>query len=202
RCQDCHMPLVADPSDPAADGDGMVRSHLFAAANTALPHMRGDTDMIRKTSELLKTACRVDVTAIELSGGRTFVPAAKAKPAVKPGEVVQADVVVRNVGVGHRFPGGTVDSNEVWLDFEAKIGDGDAFYASGKLDPKTREVDPSAEFYRSYWLRRDGSRFDTRIANDLYTFVYVRRIGPGTADVVRYRFRVPEGASGTLTMTA
>jgi tetratricopeptide (TPR) repeat protein len=202
RCQDCHMPLVADPADPAADGEGMVRSHLFAAANTALPHMRGDTDMIRKTSEFLKTACRVDVTAIELSGRRTFLPAAKAKPAVKPGEIVQADVVVRNVGVGHRFPGGTVDSNEVWIDFEARVGDDAAFYASGKIDPKTNEVDPSAEYYRSFWLRRDGTRFVSRVANDLYTFVYVNRIGPGSADVVRYRFKVPEGATGELRLTA
>ena len=202
RCQDCHMPLVADPDDPAADSQGRVRSHLFAAANTALPHLRDDQDMIKKTLEFLKTSCRVSITGIELSGGRRFFPADVAKPAVKPGETVQADVVVRNVGVGHRFPGGTVDSNEVWIDFEAKVGDDAAFYASGKIDPATGEVDPSAEFYRSFWLRRDGSRFVSRVANDLYTFVYVNRIGPGTADVVRYRFQVPEGASGTLKMKA
>ena len=202
RCQDCHMPLVADPDDPAADKDGNVRSHLFAAANTALPHLRGDTDMIRKTLEFLKTSCRVSVTGIELSGGRRFYPADVIRPAVRPGETVQADVVVRNVGVGHRFPGGTVDSNEVWLDFEARVGDGDVFYASGKIDPATGEVDPSAEFYRSFWLRRDGTRFVSRVANDLYTFVYVKRIGPGTADVVRYRFQVPEGATGELRVKA
>jgi tetratricopeptide (TPR) repeat protein len=202
RCQDCHMPLVADPADPTANADGMVRSHIFAAANTALPHLRGDVDMIQKITKFLQTACRVDVTAVELSGGRLFVPAKAAKPAVKPGEVVQADVVVRNVGVGHRFPGGTVDSNEVWLDFEASVGDDAAFYASGKIDPATGEVDTSAEFYRSVWFRRDGTRFTSRVANDLYTFVYVNRIGPGSADVVRYRFRIPEGAAGELRMKA
>lgn len=202
RCQDCHMPLVGDPADPAADSDGMVRSHLFAAANTALPHLRGDVDMIQKTAKFLQTACRVDVAAVELSGGRRFLPARLAKPAVAPGEVVQADVVVRNLGVGHRFPGGTVDSNEVWLEFEARVGEGNAFYASGRIDPATGEVDPSAEIYRSYWLRRDGTRFVSRVANDLYTFVYVKRIGPGAADVVRYRFRVPEGASGELRVKA
>lgn len=201
RCQDCHMPLVADPDDPAADEDGNVRSHLFAAANTALPHLRGDTDMIRKIDAFLKTSCRVDVTAIVLDGNRRFAPAWVAKPAVKPGEIVEAQVVVRNLGVGHRFPGGTVDSNEVWLAFEAAVGDA-TFYASGRIDPGTHEVDPSAEFYRSFWLRRDGTRFVSRVANDLYTPIYVRRIGPGTADVVRYRFRVPEGASGALRMRA
>ena len=201
-CQDCHMPLVADPDDPAADAKGMVKSHLFAAANTALPHLRGDVDMIQKTSKFLQTACRLDVTAVVLSGGRRFVPARVAKPAVKPGEVVEADVVVRNLGVGHNFPGGTSDSNEVWIDFQASVDGKPAFYASGLVDPVTGEVDPSAEFYRSYWLRRDGTRFVSRVANDLYTQLYIRRIGPGTADVVRYRFRVPEGASGTLDLKA
>jgi tetratricopeptide (TPR) repeat protein len=201
-CQDCHMPLVADPDDPAADSEGRVRSHLFAAANTALPHLRGDEDMIKKTLEFLKTSCRVSITGIELSGGRRFYPADVARPAVRPGETVQADVVVRNLGVGHRFPGGTVDSNEVWIDFEARVGDGDVFYASGKIDPETGDVDPSAEFYRSFWLTRKGERFVSRIANDLYTFVYVKRIGPGTADVVRYRFQVPDGAAGELKMKA
>ena len=51
-------------------------------------------------------------------------------------------------------------------------------------------------------MRRDGTRFVSRVANDLYTQLYIRRIGPGTADVVRYRFRVPEGASGTLDLKA
>jgi cytochrome c-type biogenesis protein CcmH/NrfG len=201
-CQDCHMPLVPDPEDPAADANGQVRSHLFAAANTALPHLNGDADMIEKTEKFLQTSCRVDVTAVVLPGERRFAPAWKAKPAVKPGEVVEAQVVVRNVGVGHRFPGGTVDSNEVWVEFEAAVGDADAFYASGRIDPETHAVDSSAEFYRSFWLRRDGSRFVSRVANDLYTPIYVRRIGPGTADVVRYRFRVPDGAAGTLRLRA
>lgn len=202
RCQDCHMPLVDDREDPAADGKGMVRSHLFAAANTMLPHLRGDEDMIRKISTFLKTAARVDITQVVLPGNRRFVPAPILRPAVKPGEIVEADVVIRNTGTGHGFPGGTVDSNEVWVDFEAKVGGAPAFFASGKLDPATGEVDPSAEFYRAYWMRRDGTRFVSRIASDLYTLIYVKRIGPGTADVVRYRFRVPEGATGTLELTA
>ncbi len=202
RCQDCHMPMVDDREDPAADEKGMVRSHLFATANTMLPHLRGDEDMIRKISTFLKTSARVDITQVVLSGNRRFVPAPIIKPAVRPGEIVEAHVVIRNTGTGHGFPGGTVDSNEVWVDFEAKVGGQPAFFASGKLDPKTGEVDPSAEFYRAYWMRRDGTRFVSRIASDLYTLIYVKRIGPGTADVVRYRFRVPDGATGALELTA
>jgi cytochrome c-type biogenesis protein CcmH/NrfG len=202
RCQDCHMPLVSDPADPAADEKGFVRSHIFAAANTALPHLRGDTEMIQKIEKFLQTACRVDVTQVVLPGERRFAPAWRAKPAVAAGDVVEAHVVVRNLGVGHRFPGGTVDCQEVWVRFEASIGDGEPFYVSGAVNPETGEVDPSAEFYRAYHLKRDGTRFANRIGLDVYTPVYVKRIGPGTADLVRYRFRVPEGASGELRLRA
>jgi tetratricopeptide (TPR) repeat protein len=52
RCADCHMPLVA-AKDPVAR-DGMVRSHRFPAANTALPFVNGDHEQLRVTQEFLK----------------------------------------------------------------------------------------------------------------------------------------------------
>ena len=210
RCQDCHMPLRLDPEDPSADENGYVRSHLFAAANTALPYLRGDTDKIEQQRRFLQTALRVDITGIQLaapaetpkSEPRLFVPAPRIRPAVRPGEIVEAHVVVRNMGVGHKFPAGTIDSNEIWVRFEASMGDGDPFYVSGALDPTTGRVDPTAEFYRSYAMTRHGKRMVNRIGPDVYTPLYKRQIGPGTADVVRYRFRVPEGAAGPLRLRA
>ncbi len=209
RCQDCHMPLVADAEDPAADARGFVRSHLFPAANSALPHMRGDTDMIERQHAFLSTALRVDMTGIvlpRLEGGdarrRLFAPAPRILPAVKPGEIVEAHVVVRNVGVGHPFPGGTIDSNEVWVRFEAAVGDAEPFYVSGDIDEDTGIVDQSAEFYRAYPMDKHGKHVVNRIGPDVHTVVYKNVIGPGTADVVRYRFRVPEGATGDLRLEA
>ena len=210
RCQDCHMPLRLDPKDPSADAKGYVRSHLFAAANTALPYLRNDRDMIQQQRRFLQTALRVDITGLLLeplkdapaAEPRLFVPAPRIQPAVKPGEVVEAHVVVRNLGVGHKFPAGTIDSNEIWVHFEAAIGNAPPFYVSGALDPATGRVDPKAEFYRSYAMNRDGKRMVNRVGPDVYTPLYKRQIGPGTADVVRYRFRVPEGASGPLRLRA
>ncbi|MHC5012319.1 MAG: tetratricopeptide repeat protein [Planctomycetota bacterium] len=133
---------------------------------------------------------------------RLFVPAWRTQPAVRPGEVVEVQVVVRNQGTGHAFPGGTIDSNEVWVAFEAAVGEGEPFYVSGALDPETRRVDPTAEFYRSYLMDREGNRVVNRLGPDIYTRVYARVIGPGTADVVRYRFRVPDDATGALRLRA
>jgi tetratricopeptide (TPR) repeat protein len=52
KCADCHMPLVA-ADDPAAR-DGMVHSHRFPAANTALPFVNHDAEQLRATQAFLR----------------------------------------------------------------------------------------------------------------------------------------------------
>jgi tetratricopeptide (TPR) repeat protein len=52
KCADCHMPLV-DSRDPAAK-DGKIRSHRFAAANTALPFVNGDRAQLKAVQDFLK----------------------------------------------------------------------------------------------------------------------------------------------------
>jgi tetratricopeptide (TPR) repeat protein len=51
-CKDCHMPLVRS-SDPAAD-EGYVRSHRFAAANTALPFVNRDAIQLEAVQNFLR----------------------------------------------------------------------------------------------------------------------------------------------------
>jgi tetratricopeptide (TPR) repeat protein len=53
KCTDCHMPLVPAPNDPAAK-NGMVKSHRFPAANTALPFVNGDEEQLRITQKFLQ----------------------------------------------------------------------------------------------------------------------------------------------------
>src|SRR5262249_41646654 len=50
-CQDCHMPLEPAVLGDAGAKNGMVRSHRFLGANTALPHLRGDGEQERRTRE-------------------------------------------------------------------------------------------------------------------------------------------------------
>jgi tetratricopeptide (TPR) repeat protein/nitrate/TMAO reductase-like tetraheme cytochrome c subunit len=52
KCADCHMPLVKS-SDPAAK-NGMVKSHRFPAANTALPFVNGDAEQLKAVTDFLK----------------------------------------------------------------------------------------------------------------------------------------------------
>ena len=52
KCVDCHMPLVE--SNDAGNVDGMVHSHRFPAANTALPFVNGDEEQLRVVTEFLQ----------------------------------------------------------------------------------------------------------------------------------------------------
>jgi tetratricopeptide (TPR) repeat protein len=52
KCADCHMPLV-DSQDPAAK-NGKVRSHRFAAANTAVPFANRDAVQLKAAQDFLR----------------------------------------------------------------------------------------------------------------------------------------------------
>jgi Tfp pilus assembly protein PilF len=71
RCADCHMPRVAS-NDPAAK-DGMVRSHRFPAANTALPFVNQDHEQLRVTQEFLKDG-QISVDVFGLVRGDDSAP--------------------------------------------------------------------------------------------------------------------------------
>jgi len=61
-CADCHMPLV--PSRDPGHRNGMVHSHRFPAANTALPFVNRDAEQLRATEEFLKSGfITVDIFA-------------------------------------------------------------------------------------------------------------------------------------------
>jgi tetratricopeptide (TPR) repeat protein len=62
-CADCHMPLVAS-GDPG-NRDGMVHSHRFAAANTAVPYAEEDREQLAATEKFLKSGfITVDIFAV------------------------------------------------------------------------------------------------------------------------------------------
>ena len=52
-CSNCHMPLIAS-RDPG-NKSGMIHSHRFAAANTAVPFVNKDAEQLRTTEQFLKS---------------------------------------------------------------------------------------------------------------------------------------------------
>ena len=240
-CADCHMPLV-DSNDPG-NRDGKVRSHRFAAANTAVPYVNGDAVQMEAVQRFLQDGIiTVDVFAVapvveddsspqmlrrsgqvgpatgfavgEEGGGRRgpvllrevgnlAAPIDRADPAVRPGETVRVDVVVRTRKVGHFFPSGTVDAFDVWVEFQVLDADGKTIFWSGLVEDEGEgPVDPGAHFYRALQVDARGNPIDKRNAFHMRGLVYARLIPPGAADTVHYRVSIPPDAKGPLTLRA
>src|SRR6202034_2215467 len=144
QCADCHMPM--ESSKDAGNNDGLVHSHRFPGANTAVPTANEDAAQLKLTEAFLKSgALTVDVFALSpaqavLKTGAasqpelatTFAVGEEAEtkitpssqtgaegevapvtaplnlvqPALRRGDTVRVDVVVRTKKVGHFFPGG------------------------------------------------------------------------------------------------
>ncbi|MGH9792796.1 MAG: multiheme c-type cytochrome, partial [Candidatus Acidiferrales bacterium] len=97
KCVDCHMPLV--PSEDFGNVDGMVHSHRFPGANTAVPFANQDQAQFDATEKFLKDGqLTVDIFAVsparELTGGgearpselmSTFAVGEEAELSVTPG---------------------------------------------------------------------------------------------------------------------
>ncbi len=133
--------------------------------------------------------------------GKVAAPIEKAGVAVKPGDTVRVDVVVRTRKIGHFFPGGTVDSFDVWLELAAKDADGKVVFWSGALDDGG-PVEKGAHFYRAFGLDGQGNPINKRNAWQLRSVLYARLIPPGAADVGHFRMKIPEGVRGPLQLEA
>lgn len=208
-CQDCHMPPEPAPLGDVAAKNGMIRSHRFIAVNTALPFIRGDHETVKRVEEFLQDEkMRIDVFALVREpagaggvGKETVYALDKTQPSLQPGETVTFDVVVRNKGVGHTFPGGTNDSNEGWIEFTVLDDEGKVVQQSGYV-AEDGNLDPAAHSYRVLVVDRFGKAMNKRNAQDMYAPVFVNLIGPGTAQTVHYRVSVPDAAGGKLTVRA
>src|SRR5213078_3172257 len=74
-----------------------------------------------------------------------IAPLDKVGAAVRRGDSVRVEVVVRTRKVGHFFPGGTVDAFDVWVELEVVDDKGRVLLHSGAVaDDGTGPVDPSA----------------------------------------------------------
>src|SRR5262249_333273 len=123
--------------------------------------------------------------------------------AVQRGTEVLVEVVVRNRGVGHFFPGGTIDAFDVWVEFKAVDSLGQVLFWSGAVaDGGRGPVEPGAHFYRSFLVDQHGNEINKRNAWAARALVYAQAIPPGSADVVHYRLRIPEHVGERIALTA
>ena len=185
---------------------GFISVDIFAAS----PVSETKSEMRRRASEApaLSSTMAVGEEA-EQSGGQVLIrevgevaaPLDQAGAKFKAGSTVRLDVVVRTRKIGHFFPGGTVDSFDIWLELQGKDADGKVVYWSGFLEDDG-PVEKGAHFYKSYQLDADGNPINKRNAFQSRSLLYVRLIPPGAADTAHFRVKIPSDAKGPLTFTA
>jgi len=107
-CVDCHMARIPS-SDPGAHADGMIHSHRFAAANTAVPFVNHDTEQLNSTLAFLQSGfISVDIFSVapvdEHAEGTRMIRRAGDAPQVNTSFAVGEEaeqtgpVVLRDVG--------------------------------------------------------------------------------------------------------
>lgn len=153
--------------------------------------------------------------SMQFGSGQVFItqPAEVIAPlnqvenvAVRRGDEMRLDVVVRTRKVGHFFPGGTVDGLDVWVELQAVDETGRVIFWSGKTvdDGSGRKgpVEKGAHVYRSLMLDERGNPINKRNAWAARSVAYVRLVPPGAADTIHYRLVVPPDCGNQITIRA
>ena len=157
--------------------------------------MNGDTNAANIPTQASNvSSVEEDITAPLNRGGVGAV--------LRRGEKPLLDVVVRTRKLGHAFPGGTIDAQEVWVELEAKDDKGRTFYHSGKLSWPDGPLEESAERYRALQIDGHSNAINKRNPWAVRAVVYAKTIGPGAADVVHFRLPVPKNCGNSVTLTA
>jgi tetratricopeptide (TPR) repeat protein len=130
-------------------------------------------------------------------------PLNRVQPALRRGDTVRVDVVVRTKKIGHFFPGGTVDAYDTWLELKGTDEGGRTIFWSGMAEDGGKgPVEKGAHFYRSLQIDEHGNPINKRNAWATRSVVYVRLIPPGAADTVHYRVHIPDNAGNKITLHA
>ncbi|MGF1466353.1 MAG: multiheme c-type cytochrome [Sandaracinaceae bacterium] len=197
RCQGCHMPSTAAERGDMAARRGRVRSHRFAGAQTQLAASPAQLEAHR---ELLEGSVRGDVAALRYADGRVELLPRGAD--LGPGDEVELDVVLRNERVGHAFPGGLRDVQDVWLEVEVRDRRGRRLAEAGARHGHGAGDDPTAHRLRAWVVDGAASRRDRHLVQHFRAALFDRTLGPRDAAVVRYRLQVPAWATFPLEVRA
>ena len=188
---------------------GFITVDIFAASPVA--DSGKQTNMVRRASTGPTLSSGIASGEEAEHSGDTFIrevgqiaaPLDVAKPKLVPGSTARVDVVVRTRKIGHFFPGGTLDSFDIWLELQATDATGRTIYWNGGVaDNGKGPVDPGAHMYKAFQLDGDGNEINKRNAYQARSVLYVHAIPPGAADTVHYLMRIPKDARGPITITA
>ncbi len=226
-CRDCHMRLVAS-DDPGRGEDGDLRRsaqdrahrhHGMIGTNFLMPEVL-DLPNWRKHVELTKEWMRGETVLPEIADLWPKGPVASlrviAPKSVRTGEEVTLRVTVTNRKVGHNFTTGPLDFVRAWVHMRVLDDAGQAVFEWGGIDPVTRRIQdrPGSEHAVGNSRSKGTMVFEgepqDEHGNPLVRHELWKKAGgkgqrvvfPRYSDTHTYKFKVPEGASGELTIKA
>ncbi|MEM9073323.1 MAG: multiheme c-type cytochrome, partial [Myxococcota bacterium] len=176
-CQQCHMSQEEALRDFAAT-EGRVASHRVRGAHTPL-----------REDHALRDAVTIDIAAAHVEG-EWILPAEDATPR---GSEMAVDLVIRNVGAGHRFPGGTRDLQYTYVDIEVRD-------ARGRV--LGRITGDDAFRFRAALVNEEGAIEETHFVDRFRAAAFDRTRAPRDAIVLRAITALPRRLALPLTVHA
>ncbi len=110
-------------------------------------------------------------------------------------------MVIQNKGIGHTLVPEQRDFYECWVEFQAKDSAGNTLMDSGAVGPDG-SLDPTAHSFTNRLVNVHGTLNDLHQVWDTRVTAYNNTIQSGRSQIVRYQFKVPENATGPITITA
>ncbi|MFT4924823.1 MAG: hypothetical protein ACI8WB_000907 [Phenylobacterium sp.] len=209
NCQSCHMPQMA-ASGMSANHKGEVSSHYFVGANMMLAKQFNNHKLAQLTEQFLQQD-KISIYIVPPEDQLAQQSALFVNPdtgldrkypvALYRGETRDLTVLVNNHGVGHNFPGGSIDLNEAWIAFKVIDGAQREVYSSGHLLPDD-SIEPKATVYKETALNQSGEEV---WRHDLFNMVgrsYINVVPAGATDVIEYKLSIPDWAVSPLNISA
>jgi hypothetical protein len=178
-CIDCHMEREPATANELGAKHGTFASHRFLGGHTWMAGMRGDEDQLRRTRAKLEGVASIDVLQAP-TGNAAF------------------DVVVRNLLVGHRFPGGVLDIQDTWIEVEVRTADGVLVATSGLAHERDAR-DEEAHVLRTLVVDETGNVLEHHEMPRFRTQIATQTLAPREAQAIRYE--LPGAVTGSLSIT-
>ena len=160
---------------------------------------RGDAGTARGCSVDRRRGCARDQYGV---AGPWQLPADGAP--VRAGTRLEPDVVIRNLLVGHRFPGGVLDVQDTWVEVEVTDRHGHRLAASG-LAHASHPDNQATHVLRTLVVDDGGELLDEHELPKFRAQLATQTLGPREAQAIRYALSVPAGLARDalpLTVTA
>ncbi len=202
-CLDCHMEREPASKEEYGAKGGTLASHRFLGGHTWMASMRGDTEHLARLRAKLEGAASIDIAGarVEAASGATWHLPADAAP-VTPGAKLALDVVIRNLLVGHRFPGGVLDIQDAWVEVEVTDRAGNRIASSG-LTHETDPKDEDTHVLRTLVVDDKGSILEQHQMAAFRTQIATQTVAAREAAVTRFVFDVPTSlVAAQLPLTA